>query len=116
MITWPQPAECRKQLAATITAWPRPGRLLNKPTASGASHVRPCGCGGGLASPGEDCSELDGILPEALLFAVSLAALLINPGPFPYDLLNLVPFAFLFAFRYASMLWKEIGTVPFSFQ
>ena len=54
----------------------------------------------------------DGNLPEALLFAVALAALLINPAPYPYDLLHLVPYAFLFAFRYASALVNSISDRP----
>jgi hypothetical protein len=54
----------------------------------------------------------NGNLPEALLFLVSLAALLINPVPYPYNLLHLVPFAFLLAFRHAMDLWQEIRTRP----
>lgn len=54
----------------------------------------------------------DGILPEVLLFAVALTALLINPTPFLYNLVNLVPFAFLLAFRYASLLSKRIWGRP----
>ena len=50
----------------------------------------------------------DGTLPEALLFLGALAVLLINPAPEPYHLLQLVPYAFLLAFRYASGLGKEI--------
>jgi hypothetical protein len=54
----------------------------------------------------------DGWLPEALLFTIALGALLINPTPFPYNLLNLVPFGFLLAFRYASGLWQQIRLSP----
>jgi hypothetical protein len=54
----------------------------------------------------------DGSLPEALLMAVALAGLLINPTPFPYNLLHLAPYAFLFAFRYASGLSRELSARP----
>jgi hypothetical protein len=57
-------------------------------------------------------SPWEGYLPEAVLFAIALAALLINPAPFPYNLVNLVPFAFLLAFKYAAVLWKEIRLRP----
>ena len=50
----------------------------------------------------------DGTLPEALLFLDALAVLIINPAPEPYNLLHLVPYGFLLAFRYASELVKEI--------
>lgn len=54
----------------------------------------------------------DGLLPEVLLFGVALNALLINPTPFLYNLVNVVPFAFLLAYRYASQLLKKIGDRP----
>ncbi|MFZ6748921.1 hypothetical protein [Undibacterium sp. Ren11W] len=44
----------------------------------------------------------DGLLPEALLCLGSFALLLINPTPYPYNLVNLVPFAYLLAFRFAA--------------
>jgi hypothetical protein len=50
----------------------------------------------------------DGALPEALLFLDALAVLLINPAPEPYNLLHLVPYGFLLAFRYASGLLEAI--------
>lgn len=53
-----------------------------------------------------------GSLPEALLLAVALAALLINPVAYPYNLLHLAPYAFLFAFRYASGLSRELSLRP----
>jgi len=49
----------------------------------------------------------EGNLPEALLLAGALAALLINPTPFPYNLLHLVPYAFVLAFKYGEGLWNE---------
>lgn len=50
----------------------------------------------------------DGSLPEALLLAVAFAALIVNPTPFPYNLLHLVPYSFLFAYRYATVMFREI--------
>jgi hypothetical protein len=38
-------------------------------------------------------------MPEALLFTIALGALFINPTPFPYNLVTVVPFAFLLAYR-----------------
>jgi hypothetical protein len=61
---------------------------------------------------GRSALAWDGILPEALLLAVAFAALLVNPTPFPYNLLHLVPFAFLFAFRHASALFREVLDNP----
>jgi hypothetical protein len=62
-----------------------------------------------LRRRGKAAVTWDGPLPEALLFLCGLVALLINPAPEPYNLLHLVPYAFLFAFRYAaSGLLKEI--------
>ena len=49
-----------------------------------------------------------GSLPEALLFLVALAVMVINPAPEPHDLLQLVPYAFLLAYRYASEVSKAI--------
>lgn len=46
----------------------------------------------------------EGDLPEALLLLVAFGALVINPAPFPYNLLFLVPFAFIFAFRFGVTL------------
>jgi hypothetical protein len=42
----------------------------------------------------------------------ALGLLFVNPTPFPYNLLHLVPFAFLLAFRYGSMLWEQIACRP----
>ncbi|NNN05464.1 MAG: hypothetical protein HKL90_06150 [Elusimicrobia bacterium] len=44
----------------------------------------------------------DGFVPEAALAAAALAALLVNPRAYAYNLLNLMPFAFLAAYRYLS--------------
>jgi hypothetical protein len=51
----------------------------------------------------------DGILPETVLLLIALVALLINPAPYPYNFLHLVPYAFLFAFKHAYRLWDDVG-------
>jgi len=61
---------------------------------------------------GKEAVNWEGNLPEGLLFLCAFAALMINPTPFPYNLLNLVPFAFLLAFRYGLVLWKEVADRP----
>src|ERR1051325_455112 len=54
----------------------------------------------------------NGNLPEATLFFVALAALLINPTPFPYNLLHLVPYAYIFGFRYSAAILSDIPLKP----
>jgi hypothetical protein len=49
----------------------------------------------------------DGFLPEVLLLGVALVALFINPNPYPYNLLHVAPYAFLLAYRYGAILWKQ---------
>ena len=39
------------------------------------------------------------LVPEAVLVLIALAALVMNPAPHPYNLLNFVPFLFLFGYR-----------------
>src|SRR6202000_2136739 len=50
----------------------------------------------------------DGMLPEVLLLGIALMALIVNPNPYPYNLLHVVPYAFLLAFRYGKILWKQL--------
>jgi hypothetical protein len=45
---------------------------------------------------------------EVLFLVVTLAALLVNPVPYPYNLLNFVPFLFLFCYRYAATTLSEL--------
>jgi hypothetical protein len=49
----------------------------------------------------------DGIVPEVLLLCLALTALCINPNPYPYNLLHVAPYAFLLAYRYGAILWKQ---------
>jgi hypothetical protein len=50
----------------------------------------------------------EGIFPEFLLFLGVLGALAINPTPYAYNLLHVVPYLFIFAFRYAAGICGEI--------
>jgi len=50
----------------------------------------------------------EGNLPEFLLVLGALCALAINPSPFPYNLLHVVPYAFIFTFRYTASIWNEL--------
>jgi hypothetical protein len=49
----------------------------------------------------------NGNLPELLLLLGALTALLINPT-FPYNLLHVVPYAFILAFKYGESVWNEL--------
>jgi len=51
-------------------------------------------------------------LPEALLFLLALVVLVLDPTPHPHDLVILVPFAYLFSFRYLLTVWKELWAFP----
>ncbi len=51
----------------------------------------------------------DGILPEVLLLGIALIALFTNPNPYPYNLLHVVPYAFLLGYRYAAFAWKDFA-------
>jgi hypothetical protein len=65
-------------------------------------------CGLTLMRDRQAALNWDGILPEVLLLGIALTALFINPNPYPYNLLHVVPYAFLVAFRYGAILWKQI--------
>ena len=54
----------------------------------------------------------EGIFPEFLLLLGALGALAINPTPYAYNLLHLVPYLFIFAFRYGVGIWMQIWTQP----
>jgi hypothetical protein len=65
-----------------------------------------------LARRGASALSWEGELPEALLFLGVLAALMINPAPFPYNLLHLVPYALLLSFRYGCLFVERISSRP----
>jgi hypothetical protein len=54
----------------------------------------------------------DSYVPEAFLFLGALGDMFLNPSPYPYNLLHLVPYAFLLAFLYGFDVWLKIGNVP----
>ncbi len=53
----------------------------------------------------------DSNLPEALLSIGALGCLFLNPSPYPYNLVLIVPFAFMLSFRYCSDIWLKIHDV-----
>jgi hypothetical protein len=64
-------------------------------------------CAAAVAREKRAALNWDGILPEVLLLGVALTGLCINPNPYPYNLLHVAPYAFLLAYRYGAMLWKQ---------
>ena len=50
--------------------------------------------------------------PEALLLLGMSAAFLANPTPFPYNLVNLVPFAFILSIRALDPIFRDLGERP----
>lgn len=54
---------------------------------------------------GKSALTWHGYLPEVLLCLGAFAALFVNPTPFPYNLLHLVPYALILSFRYGETLW-----------
>ncbi|MCC6295520.1 MAG: hypothetical protein IT469_02310 [Pseudomonadales bacterium] len=50
----------------------------------------------------------DSYAPEAVLALGALGLLWVNPTPFPYNLVNVVPFLFLLGFRFAAPLCKDL--------
>jgi hypothetical protein len=65
-----------------------------------------------LGRRGRAALAWDGWLPEAYLMAVAFGALMLNPEPFAYNLLHLVPYIFLFAYRYAILFLKDAWANP----
>ncbi len=63
---------------------------------------------GALVSRKRAALTWEGNLPEVMLVAGVLGALAVNPTPYPYNLLHVVPYAFILAFRYVSGIWDEI--------
>jgi len=76
--------------------------LLALVTAAGAATV------GHALHRGFRAPGWNGLFPEFLLFAGCLAALAINPTPYPYNLVHVVPYAFILSFRYVDSLGAEI--------
>jgi hypothetical protein len=54
----------------------------------------------------------NGNLPEVLLALGALVGLFLNPTPFTYNVLHLVPYMFLLVFSYGRTLWQEVQSRP----
>jgi hypothetical protein len=54
----------------------------------------------------------NGTLPEVLLATGALVGLFLNPSPFTYNVLHLVPYLFLLVFNYGRTLWQELQSKP----
>jgi hypothetical protein len=54
--------------------------------------------------------EQHSLMPEAVLLTIAIGALFINPTPFPYNLVNVVPFAFLLAYRLVRPILPVVST------
>jgi len=65
-----------------------------------------------LRRRGTSTLNWSGYVPEAGLFLSAFGALMINPAPFPYNIVLLAPFAFLLAFRYGVTLAGEFQARP----
>ena len=65
-----------------------------------------------LGRRGRAALAWDGWLPETFLMAVAFGALMLNPTPYAYNLLHLVPYIFLFAYRYAILFLKDTWANP----
>lgn len=63
-----------------------------------------------LARSGSRALTWESNLPEFLLFTGAFGALFLNPNAYPYNLLHLVPYAFLLAFRFIAGLWENLWT------
>jgi hypothetical protein len=96
----------------TSRFWPFPltlPRLLTQtPLLLAVAIAAFIACGATLLRDKRAALNWDGILPELLLLGIALVALFTNPNPYPYNLLHVVPYMFLLAFRYGSMLWEKL--------
>ena len=89
--------------------WSALGRLLiQTPLLLGMVLAGTYAIGVDLVRRGKSALGWSGFLPEFLLLLGSLVALGINPTPYPYNLLHVVPYAFIFVFRYGVPLWHEV--------
>ena len=69
-------------------------------------------CAAKIAREKRAALNWDGMVPEMALLGVALVALFINPNPYPYNLLHVAPYAFLLAYRYGAILWKQYPQHP----
>lgn len=91
--------------------WPTLARLLDQtPLLLGLGLAACFAAVAELVRRGKLALSWEGTFPEFLLFLCALAALAVNPSPYPYNLLHVVPYAFVFVFRYVAGIWSEIWT------
>jgi hypothetical protein len=65
-----------------------------------------------LVRRGRTALTWNGTLPEVLLATGALVGLFLNPAPFTYNVLHLVPYLFLLVFSYGRSLWQELQAKP----
>jgi hypothetical protein len=96
-----------------LLPWTTLRRLLSQtPLLLASSFAAIIAVSSELRRQGRAALNWDGNLPEALLFLGTAGVLFVNPNPYPYNLLQVVPFAFIFAFRYAKRLTKVFLDLP----
>jgi hypothetical protein len=65
-----------------------------------------------LVRRGRAAFTWNGNLPEVLLVMGAMMGLVLNPTPFTYNVLHLVPYIFLLVFSYGRNLWPELQSRP----
>jgi hypothetical protein len=65
-----------------------------------------------LVRRGRTALTWNGTLPEVLLAVGAMVGLFLNPAPFTYNILHLVPYLFLLVFSYGRTLWQELQNKP----
>jgi hypothetical protein len=65
-----------------------------------------------LVRRGRAALTWNGTLPEVLLAVGAMVGLFLNPAPFTYNVLHLVPYLFLLVFSYGRNLWHELQSRP----
>ena len=95
--------------ASHFWPWATLGRLLAQtPLLVALATAGMISAIGVLVRRGRVALNWNGLLPEVLLCVGALAAVLVNPTPFPYNLVHVVPYGFILAFRYGSGLGADL--------
>lgn len=93
--------------------WPSLGRLLGQtPLLLGVGIAACFATVADIIRRRRQAFAWESNFPEFLLFLGALGALAINPTPYAYNLLHVVPYLFIFAFRYAAGIWEQIWAQP----
>jgi hypothetical protein len=99
--------------SARFGPWSALERLLGQtPLLLALTAVAACAIAGEIWRGGRKSLTWEGKLPEALLLLGALVALAANPTPYPYNLLHVVPYAFLMVAKYAVGLGQEVEHRP----